>query len=142
MQPLLKMKKNNNKKEQPELPVPINYFGKGRNHTLSPSEIDWYNQEFDRWVTEHPDDPTGEEALAEQEGGRMFIEQQKPRLDDDEMPIAKSATLFHLDPKSPKSQVRLTIQTDVLQAFKRRSYILGRSMSHQVTQFMLSKINP
>ncbi len=45
---------------------PANYFGKGANYILpdNEEEVRAFEQLFDKWVTDHPDDPTGELALA------------------------------------------------------------------------------
>lgn len=52
---------------QPQLPkCPVTYFGKGENWNLTQATLEeakWFNDEFDKWVTDHPEDPTGELAL-------------------------------------------------------------------------------
>lgn len=47
--------------------VPINYFGKGKDYSLSDdqAEIQEFERQWREWEAEHPDDPTGEIALRE-----------------------------------------------------------------------------
>lgn len=52
-------------KNQIEPPVPCNYFGKGADYQL-PEDIQSireFEDLFDKWVTENPDDPTGEKTI-------------------------------------------------------------------------------
>lgn len=45
---------------------PANYFGRGENYNLpdDPEIIKELNAQWEQWEREHPDDPTGEKALA------------------------------------------------------------------------------
>lgn len=48
--------------------VPANYFGKGEDFILSddkPNEIKEFDDKYKEWAEAHPEDPTGEIALAE-----------------------------------------------------------------------------
>lgn len=49
------------------LSCPCTYFGKGSNYILpdDPETIREFEAKWKEWETEHPDDPTGEKALAE-----------------------------------------------------------------------------
>lgn len=45
---------------------PATYFGKGENYNLqdaTPDELQKFNEDFEKWERENPDDPTGEIAL-------------------------------------------------------------------------------
>lgn len=49
------------------LECPASYFGKGENHNLSDDsaeELREFEQKFREWEEKHPNDPTGEKALA------------------------------------------------------------------------------
>lgn len=51
--------------EPAQLSCPANYFGRGEDFDL-PDDAEFlmvFNKQYEEWEREHPDDPTGEEAL-------------------------------------------------------------------------------
>lgn len=52
--------------EPAKLSCPANYFGRGEDFLL-PDDAEFlleFNRQYEEWEREHPDDPTGEHALA------------------------------------------------------------------------------
>lgn len=52
---------------------PINYFGKGREHHISEDDIEEvraYEKAWRDWEKQHPNDPLGEQALADYDAWR------------------------------------------------------------------------
>lgn len=93
---------------------PANYFGEGEDYSLpdDPSILQEFSKKFEEWERNHPDDPTGEKALASYKAKHGEIEYTKkektPRvLEDDEELVKDNSECVNLRLQVPMETCRL-----------------------------------
>lgn len=100
------------------LKCPANYFGKGEDYILPEDRdvIREYERQFQEWESTHPDDPTGEIALAHAKSlGSPTVEkaipqQQRVRVSEDSEPVQieeDSQDMAELELTLPPNEIRL-----------------------------------
>lgn len=106
--------------------TPANYFGKGADYVLPDNLeiIHQFERDFDAWVRENSDDPTGEKALALWEQSQLQppelppLQKKKELLPSVELPAKVEVEVEHLTPTKILDLALKPIVVDVEQGLE------------------------
>ena len=119
---------------------PVNHFGKGVNYIVPQTDdaIAEYEEQWNEWESEHPDDPTGEKAWAKWEEYKqsLLVKMIDPTYRDNTATavVERQRRLAHDKPlrydRSNKEIYRFYLPVELHTMLKRRAAEEGRAMSN------------